>query len=67
MGGGVPGAVAENTDSIMSVGNTVRPQHYATFHKAIEAVTGESWQYGGSARGEVLPAVGGPEQAVAVA
>jgi outer membrane protein OmpA-like peptidoglycan-associated protein len=47
MGGGVTGAVAENTDNIMSVGNTVQPQHYATFHKAIEAVTGESWQYGG--------------------
>lgn len=67
MGGGVTGAVAENSDSIMSVGNTVRPQHYATFHKAIEQTTGETWQYGGSARGEVLPAVGGPEPTTAVA
>jgi hypothetical protein len=52
MGGGVQGAVGENTDSIMSVGNTVRPQHYATFHHALQEVTGESWEYGGAvARG----------------
>lgn len=47
MGGGVRGAVSENSDNIMSVGNTVRPQHYATFHKALEKVTGEKWEYGG--------------------
>lgn len=45
MGGGVTGAVGENTDNIMSVGNTVRPQHYATFHHALEQVTGEQWTY----------------------
>jgi outer membrane protein OmpA-like peptidoglycan-associated protein len=67
MGGGVTGAVAENTDSIMSVGNTVRPQHYATFHKALEQVTGEDWEYGGASRGVELPAVGGPEPETAVA
>lgn len=38
----------ENTDSIMSLGNTVRPQHYATFHHALQEVTGEEWQYGGA-------------------
>ena len=69
MGGGVQGAVGENTDSIMSVGNTVRPQHYAVFHKAIEQVTGETWQYGASAPGRVrtLPATGGPAPTSAVA
>lgn len=52
MGGGVQGAVGENTDSIMSVGNTVRPQHYATFHHALQEVTSESWEYAGAvARG----------------
>jgi outer membrane protein OmpA-like peptidoglycan-associated protein len=69
MGGGVTGAVGENTDSIMSVGNTVRPQHYATFHKAIEQVTDESWEYGGASGGRtrVLPAVGGPGAGTATA
>lgn len=69
MGGGVQGAVGENTDSIMSVGNTVRPQHYATFHKALLEVTGESWEYGGTGtgRGRVLPAVGGPGAGTATA
>lgn len=47
MGGGIGGAVHENTDSMMSLGNTVRPQHYATFHYALENVTGESWEYAG--------------------
>jgi hypothetical protein len=69
MGGGVVGAVGENTDSIMSLGNTVRPQHYAIFHHAIEQVTDEDWEYGGTSpgRGRVLPAVGGPEPTTAVA
>ncbi len=69
MGGGVTGAVGENTDSIMSVGNTVRPQHYAIFHKAIEQVTDETWQYGAAAPGRVrtLPATGGPAPTTAVA
>lgn len=39
-GGNLPGAIRENTDSIMSVGNVVRPQHYATFDKALKQVTG---------------------------
>lgn len=68
MGGGVRGAVAENSDSIMSVGNTVRPQHYATFHKALEAVTGEKWEYGGEGDAPgVLPAGPfGPDDTVVV-
>jgi outer membrane protein OmpA-like peptidoglycan-associated protein len=36
----LPGSVHENTDSIMSMGNVVRPQHYATFHDALKRVTG---------------------------
>ena len=41
-GGNLPGAIRENTDSIMSVGNVVRPQHYSTFDKALKQVTGVS-------------------------
>jgi hypothetical protein len=49
MGGGVQPAVYENNDNIMSVGNVVRPQHYATFHEALTNVTApHSWHYGGS-------------------
>lgn len=43
----IDGAVSENNDNIMSLGNTVRPQHYSTFHAALEQVTGKSWRYGG--------------------
>ncbi|MBE2182269.1 MAG: OmpA family protein [Anaerolineae bacterium] len=43
----IDGAVAENNDNIMSLGDTVRPQHYATFHSALEQATGKSWRYGG--------------------
>ena len=28
----LPGAIGEVNDNIMSGGNTIRPQHYATFH-----------------------------------
>ena len=39
--GGTPlaGAVCEPTDSIMSVGDVVRPQHYATFHASLTEIT----------------------------
>ncbi len=39
--GGHPlaGAVCEPTDSIMSVGDVIRPQHYATFHAALTQIT----------------------------
>lgn len=43
----IDGAVSENNDNIMSLGNTVRPQHYSTFHAALEQVTGKDWRYGG--------------------
>lgn len=44
---GLPGAVAENTDTIMSVGQAVKPQHYATFLEALKHVTGmQEWVFG---------------------
>jgi hypothetical protein len=48
MGGGVQGAIAENNDNIMSLGNVVRPQHYATFLEALNTVAApEAFEYGG--------------------
>lgn len=42
---GAPGAIAENNDNIMSLGNNVQPQHYATFGWALQQVTGvPEWQ-----------------------
>lgn len=43
----LPGAAVEHTGGIMSFGNEVRPQHYATFHHALTEVTGKSpWSLG---------------------
>lgn len=43
----LPGAAVEHTGGIMSFGSEVRPQHYATFHHALETVTGKSpWSLG---------------------
>lgn len=43
----LPGAAVEHTGGIMSFGNEVRPQHYATFHHALETVTHKSpWSLG---------------------
>src|SRR5690349_1434586 len=57
--GGHPlaGAVCEPTDSIMSVGNVVRPQHYATFHAALTQITKQSpWALGpATGKNEALP------------
>ena len=57
--GGTPlaGAVCEPTDSIMSVGNVVRPQHYATFHAALTEITAQSpWALGPpTGRNDPLP------------
>lgn len=36
---GLGGSVAENNDNIMSLGNTIRPQHYSTFMEALRTVT----------------------------
>ena len=44
---GLPGAVSENSDTIMSVGQAVKPQHYATFLEALKHVTGmQEWAFG---------------------
>ena len=57
--GGTPlaGAVCEPTDSIMSVGNVVRPQHYATFHASLTEITGQNpWALGPpTGRNDPLP------------
>jgi outer membrane protein OmpA-like peptidoglycan-associated protein len=36
---GLGGSVHENNDNIMSLGSTIRPQHYATFMEALHNVT----------------------------
>jgi outer membrane protein OmpA-like peptidoglycan-associated protein len=36
---GLGGSVIENNDNIMSLGSTIRPQHYATFMSALHTVT----------------------------
>jgi hypothetical protein len=57
---GLPGAVAENSDSIMAVGNVVKPQHYATFLEALKKVTAmKEWELG-TPTGVVPPGVDGP-------
>jgi outer membrane protein OmpA-like peptidoglycan-associated protein len=44
---GAGGAVSENNDGVMPLGNAVRPQHYATFGWALMQVTGvNQWQVG---------------------
>lgn len=43
----LPGAIHENNGGIMSLGTAVRPQHYATFHDALQTVTGiDEWSLG---------------------
>jgi hypothetical protein len=57
---GLPGAVTENTDSMMSLGNVVRPQHYATFLEGLKHVTGmQEWVFG-PPTGVLPPGVDGP-------
>jgi hypothetical protein len=57
---GLPGAVSENNDSIMSVGNAVKPQHYATFLEALKHVSGmQEWAFG-PPNGVLPPGVDGP-------
>jgi hypothetical protein len=52
--------VRENTDSIMAVGNAVKPQHYATFLEALKHVTAMSeWAFG-EPTGVSPPGVDGP-------
>lgn len=62
--GGTPlkGAVCEPTDSIMSVGDVVRPQHYATFHASLTKITEPHgpWALGApTAKNEALPGAAG--------
>lgn len=46
-GRNLPGAAVEHTGGIMSFGTEVRPQHYATFHDALERVTNQRpWSLG---------------------
>jgi hypothetical protein len=57
---GLPGAVSENTDSIMSVGNAVKPQHYATFLEALKHITAmDEWAFG-PPTGVLPPGADGP-------
>jgi len=60
-GNKLPGAIAENSDSIMSAGNVVRPQHYSTFHAALCTITHETeWALGppGAKPGGAAPGAG---------
>lgn len=58
----IDGAVAENNDNIMSLGNTVRPQHYSTFHNALEIVTHKTWRYGGEGDApDIIPGMTTPD------
>ena len=63
MGGGVQAAVFENNDNIMSVGNVVRPQHYATFLEGLNLVTApERFHYGGAGHSPTaIPDLIGPD------
>jgi hypothetical protein len=63
MGGGVPGAVVENNDNIMSVGNVIRPQHYSTFLEGLNRVAApEAFHYGGAGHSpDVVPDLIGPD------
>lgn len=46
-GAHLPGAIREHNGGIMSGGNEIRPQHYATFHNALTTVTTPSpWSLG---------------------
>jgi hypothetical protein len=52
--------VTENTDSMMSLGNVVKPQHYATFLEGLKHVTGmQEWAFG-PPTSVIPPGVDGP-------
>ena len=56
------GSIYENSENIMSVGDKVKPQHYATFHDALCKATGKTeWKLGKAitkkaAKSEITPA-----------
>ena len=57
---GLDGAVHENNDNIMSLGNVVQPQHYSTFLWALKELTAEpAWALGPKERVGDFP-LGGP-------
>jgi hypothetical protein len=57
---GLPTAMRERSDSIMSLGTAVKPQHYSTFLAALKLVTGmDDWAFG-AAPGAVPPGVDDP-------
>jgi outer membrane protein OmpA-like peptidoglycan-associated protein len=61
----IDGAVAENNDNIMSLGTVVRPQHYSTFHNALQIVTGKHWRYGGEGDApDIVPGMTTPDGGV---
>ena len=56
-GAHLPGAVHENNGNIMSLGNTVQPQHYSTFHAALVQLTSVSeWALGAATARPTAPA-----------
>jgi outer membrane protein OmpA-like peptidoglycan-associated protein len=64
-GAALKGAIHEETDSIMSAGNVIRPQHYSMFHKALTDITSQSpWALGApSAKPAHATPTGGPSDA----
>ncbi len=60
-GNSLPGAVNENNDNIMSLGNTVQPQHYSTFHAALQQITSiNEWALGAATARPSAPSSGTP-------
>ncbi len=60
-GNPLPGAVHENNDNIMSLGNTVQPQHYSTFHAALQQITSvNEWALGAATARPTVPSTGTP-------
>jgi hypothetical protein len=64
---GLEGAIHENNDNIMSLGNVVRPEHYVTFFWALQQVTDiPEWELRTQALGDFPVAKPREGQAVAV-
>jgi outer membrane protein OmpA-like peptidoglycan-associated protein len=58
-GAHLPGAINENNDNIMSLGNAVQPQHYSTFHTALTQITAiDEWALGPAGPRPTRPAPG---------
>ncbi|MGH4001326.1 MAG: OmpA family protein, partial [Pseudonocardiaceae bacterium] len=64
-GGGIAPARVEDNDGVMSLGNVVRAQHYATFLEALNEVTKpETFKYGGDGPAPFLRIPRGPSDPV---